>query len=291
MSPLVPRKKEKFSVPTKFYLLVVILVCLILLLVTFLVDIPNTASNSVLGYTIVPMQKGVSSIGPYFVSRKEMLVQISALQKENEELKTQIDDLNNENIQLKQEKFELVSLRELFELDEQYSDYKKTGARVIAGGTGNWFDSFVINKGSKDGIEKDMNVICGSGLCGRVVDVGPNWARVMSIIDDTSNVSAMVLSTSDNLIVSGDLESMKENHIRFSDLYDEDDKVAVGDKVVTSNISDKFLPGILVGYISSIETDPNNLTKSGYITPVVDFHHLSEVLVITEKKQEISTKE
>lgn len=291
MSPLVPRKKEKFSIPTKFYLLVVILVCLILLLVTFLVDIPNTASNSVLGYTIVPMQKGVSSIGSYFVSRKEMLVQISELQKENEDLKTQIDNLNNENIQLKQEKFELVSLRELFELSEQYSDYKKTGARVIAGGTGNWFDSFVINKGSKDGIEKDMNVICGSGLCGRVVDVGPNWARVMSIIDDTSNVSAMVLSTSDNLIVSGDLESMKENHIRFSDLYDEDDKVAVGDKVVTSNISDKFLPGILVGYISSIETDPNNLTKSGYITPVVDFHHLSEVLVITEKKQEISTKE
>ena len=291
MSPLVPRKKEKFSIPTKFYLLVVILVCLILLLVTFLVDIPNTASNSVLGYTIVPMQKGVSSIGSYFVSRKEMLVQISELQKENENLKTQIDDLNNENIQLKQEKFELVSLRELFELSEQYSDYKKTGARVIAGGTGNWFDSFVINKGSKDGIEKDMNVICGSGLCGRVVDVGPNWARVMSIIDDTSNVSAMVLSTSDNLIVSGDLESMKENHIRFSDLYDEDDKVAVGDKVVTSNISDKFLPGILVGYISSIETDPNNLTKSGYITPVVDFHHLSEVLIITEKKQEISTKE
>ena len=291
MSPLVPRKKEKFSIPTKFYLLVVILVCLILLLVTFLVDIPNSASNSVLGYTIVPMQKGVSSIGSYFVSRKEMLVQISELQKENENLKTQIDDLNNENIQLKQEKFELVSLRELFELSEQYSDYKKTGARVIAGGTGNWFDSFVINKGSKDGIEKDMNVICGSGLCGRVVDVGPNWARVMSIIDDTSNVSAMVLSTSDNLIVSGDLESMKENHIRFSDLYDEDDKVAVGDKVVTSNISDKFLPGILVGYISSIETDPNNLTKSGYITPVVDFHHLSEVLIITEKKQEISTKE
>ena len=291
MSPLVPRKKEKFSIPTKFYLLVVILVCLILLLVTFLVDIPNSASNSVLGYTIVPMQKGVSSIGSYFVSRKEMLVQISELQKENEDLKTQIDDLNNENIQLKQEKFELVSLRELFELSEQYSDYKKTGARVIAGGTGNWFDSFVINKGSKDGIEPDMNVICGSGLCGRVVDVGPNWARVMSIIDDTSNVSAMVLSTSDNLIVSGDLESMKENHIRFSDLYDEDDKVAVGDKVVTSNISDKFLPGILVGYISSIETDPNNLTKSGYITPVVDFHHLSEVLIITEKKQEISTKE
>ena len=73
--------------------------------------------------------------------------------------------------------------------------------------------------------------------------------------------------------------------ISQEDLYDEENKVAVGDKVVTSNISDKFLPGILIGYISSIESDPNNLTKSGYITPAVDFKHMSEVLVVTEMKQ------
>ena len=214
-----------------------------------------------------------------------MLTTIEKLQKENEELRTEVNNLTDENIQLKQEKFELLSLRELFELDEQYSDYEKVGARVIAGGTGNWFDSFTIDKGSNDGLEADMNVMSGSGLCGRIVAVGPNWARVLAVIDDTSNVSAQVLSTSDRLIVSGDLESMKENHIRFTDLYDEENKVAVGDKVVTSNISDKFLPGILIGYISSIESDPNNLTKSGYITPAVDFKHMSEVLVVTEMKQ------
>ena len=58
-------------------------------------------------------------------------------------------------------------------------------------------------------------------------------------------------------------------------------------KVVTSNISDQYLPGILIGYISSINTDSNNLTKSGYLTPVVDFEHLDEVLVIMELKQQI----
>ena len=285
MSPRVPQKKEKFTIPAKYWMLAVLIICGILLLVTFLVDIPNTPANVVVGYTIVPMQKGVTAVGSFFVQRKEMLTTIEKLQKENEELRTEVNNLTDENIQLKQEKFELLSLRELFELDEQYSDYEKVGARVIAGGTGNWFDSFTIDKGSNDGLEVDMNVMSGSGLCGRIVAVGPNWARVLAVIDDTSNVSAQVLSTSDRLIVSGDLESMKENHIRFTDLYDEENKVAVGDKVVTSNISDKFLPGILIGYISSIESDPNNLTKSGYITPAVDFKHMSEVLVVTEMKQ------
>ena len=285
MSPRVPQKKEKFTIPAKYWMLAVLIICGILLLVTFLIDIPNAPANVVVGYTIVPMQKGVTAVGSFFVERKEMLTTIAELQKENEDLRNEVNALTDENIQLKQDKFELLSLRELLDLDKQYSEYEKVGARVIAGGTGNWFDSFTIDKGANDGLDVDMNVMSGSGLAGRIVSVGPNWARVLSVIDDTSNVSAQVLSTSDRLIVSGDLESMKENHIRFTDLYDEDDKVAVGDKVVTSNISDKFLPGILIGYISSIESDPNNLTKSGYITPAVDFKHMSEVLVVTERKQ------
>lgn len=285
MSPRVPQKKEKFTIPAKYWMLAVLVICGILLLVTFLVDIPNAPANVVVGYTIVPMQKGVTAVGSFFVQRKEMLTTIAELQKENEDLRAEVNSLTDENIQLKQDKFELLSLRELLDLDKQYSEYEKVGARVISGGTGNWFDSFTIDKGANDGLDVDMNVMSGSGLAGRIVSVGPNWARVLSVIDDTSNVSAQVLSTSDRLIVSGDLESMKENHIRFTDLYDEDDKVAVGDKVVTSNISDKFLPGILIGYISSIESDPNNLTKSGYITPAVDFKHMSEVLVVTESKQ------
>ena len=285
MSPRVPQKKEKFTIPARYWMLAVLIICGILLLVTFLIDIPNAPANVVVGYTIVPMQKGVTAVGSFFVERKEMLTTIKELQKENEDLRAEVNALTDENIQLKQDKFELLSLRELLDLDKQYSEYEKVGARVIAGGTGNWFDSFTIDKGTKDGLDVDMNVMSGSGLAGRIVSVGPNWSRVLSVIDDTSNVSAEVLSTSDRLIVSGDLESMKENHIRFTDLYDEDDKVAVGDKVVTSNISDKFLPGILIGYISSIESDPNNLTKSGYITPAVDFKHMSEVLVVTESKQ------
>ena len=77
----------------------------------------------------------------------------------------------------------------------------------------------------------------------------------------------------------------ESNMITFSNLEDSEDKVSTGDSVVTSNISDKYLPGLLIGYVTDITEDNNNLTKSGKITPVVDFKHLQDVLVITQLKE------
>ena len=77
----------------------------------------------------------------------------------------------------------------------------------------------------------------------------------------------------------------ESNMITFSNLEDSEDKVSTGDSVVTSNISDKYLPGLLIGYVADITEDNNNLTKSGEITPVVDFKHLQDVLVIMQLKE------
>ena len=95
----------------------------------------------------------------------------------------------------------------------------------------------------------------------------------------------MASSTLDTCLVTGDLTLMEEGKLQFIQLYDKEDVVSIGDKIITSNISDKFLRGILIGYISDISTDANNLTKSGYLVPVVDFAHLQEVLVIKKLKQ------
>ena len=70
-----------------------------------------------------------------------------------------------------------------------------------------------------------------------------------------------------------------------------ENKVQVGDQIVTSHISPKYLQGILIGYISEITVDSNNLTRSGYITPVVDFKNLQEVLVITTTKADLTGKD
>lgn len=271
--------------PSKYLLLILTILCTLLMLITFGTDMFNRPLNSVVGYIVVPFQQGIGKLGGWISSRSEELVQIRSLLEENARLKEEIAALTEENILLQQDKYELNSLRELIDLDEQYGEYNKVGARIIGRDAGNWYSSFLIDKGSDNGLAVDMNVIAGGGLVGRITSVGPNWAKVTSIISDNSYVSGMTLSTEDNMMVSGDLQLMADNCISFSQLVDSRDLVVEGDKVVTSNISDKFLPNILIGYISSIEKDANNLTKSGLITPAVDFEHLGEVLVITDLKQ------
>ncbi len=271
--------------PSKYLLLILTILCTLLMLITFGTDVFNKPLNSVVGYVVVPFQQGIGKLGGWLSKRSDELVQIRMLLEENARLKEENAALKEENILLQQDKYELNSLRELIDLDEQYGRYSKVGARIIGRDAGNWYSSFLIDKGSDDGLAVDMNVIADGGLVGRITSVGPNWARVTSIISDNSNVSGMTLATEDNMIVSGDLKLMAENCISFSQLVDSRNLVAEGDKVVTSNISDKFLPNILIGYISSIDKDANNLTKSGLITPAVDFEHLGEVLVITDRKQ------
>ena len=285
MSPVMQRKGEKFTLPSKYLLFILTILCTGMVLLTFNTTIFSGPLSWAAGYTVVPFEEGISAAGSFLRSRSEELEQIRDLIAENEALNEQIAELTIENTRLQQDRYELTNLRELYKLDSQYDEYEKVGARIIARDAGNWFYSFVINKGSDDGLAVDMNVMAGSGLVGRIVDIGPNWSKVKSIIADDSNVSAMVLSSSDNMIVSGDLKLYASGVISFEQLIDSDDVVVQGDKIVTSNISDKYLPGILIGYISTINRDPNNLTKSGYLTPAVDFEHLEEVLVILQLKQ------
>ena len=287
MSPIVKRKGEKFTLPGKYLLFILTILCTGMVLLTFNTTVFSEPLSAVAGYTVVPFEEGISVVGSWLANRSEELAQIRILIAENERLRQQVDELTIENTRLQQDRYELTNLRELYDLDAQYDEYEKTGARIIARDSGNWFHSFVINKGVRDGIAVDMNVMAGSGLVGRVVDVGPNWAKVKAIIADDSNVSAMVLSSSDNMIVSGNLKLYASGVIEFGQLVDSDNVVVEGDKIVTSNISDKYLPGILVGYVSTISQDANNLTKSGYITPAVDFEHLEEVLVIKKLKQTV----
>ena len=256
--------------------------------VTFLTDFSTLPLNKVAGYVVVPFQKGVSHVGQWISTRVDELGELRVVLQENQELKQQIDELTIQNTQLQQDKYELNNLRELYKLDEQYSGYDKVGARIIARDSGNWFHAFTIDKGLDDGLAIDMNVIAGGGLVGRITDIGSNWAKVNSIINDDSNVSGMVLASSVTLIVKGSLQLMAEGCIGYEQLIDSRKQVEVGDKVVTSNISDKYLPGILIGYISSMEQDSNNITKSGKLTPAVDFEHLEEVLVILKTKQQIA---
>ena len=281
------KKNNQTSLSSKYLLLIVSSVCIILMGLSLITDSINGPLRAVANYTIVPMQKGINTLGMWMNDLTQNFETLEELREENKLLQAEIDELTVKNNLLQQESQELERLRELYKLDRQYSDYKKIGAHITANDSGNWFSSFIIDKGSNDGIQVDMNVMAGTGLVGIITEVGPNWSRVRSIIDDESNVSALVLSTSDKCIVNGDLKLMQDGRIRFEQLLNNGTEIEMGEQVVTSHISSKYLQGILIGYISEISVDANNLTRSGYITPAVDFQHLQEVLVITTTKADL----
>ena len=284
------KKKNQTSHTNRYILIGLSVFCAFMMVLSSFSDRAAGPFRALANVTVIPLQQGINYIGGWLGDMKNNFSTMQQLRSENESLQEQVDALTTENNYLQEESYEYERLQELYQQDQNYAEYEKTAAHVIGKNSGNWFSTFTIDKGSRDGIDVDMNVLAGSGLVGIVTEVGPTWAKVRSIIDDSSNVSGMVLSTSDTCIVSGDLSLMSTGQISFDQMENNDNVVAVGDQIVTSYISDKYLQGILIGSISEINVDSNNLTRSGYIIPAVDFNNIQEVLVITTTKAELTGK-
>lgn len=276
-------KKIKDFLTPKYILITLTVFCLLLSALTLMTNKFIAPIRAVVSYVVIPMQRGMNNLGLWTSDKAATMQELVAVMDENASLKQKVDELVEENNQLKQDGYELTRLRELYQLDEKYPGYTKVGARVIGKGSDNWFNTFTVDKGSDDGIEVNMNVIAGGGLVGIVSSVGKNYSTVHAIIDDSSRVSGMLIDTGDNCIVDGDIKLMDSGLIRI-EYIKKDVVIRDGDKIVTSNISDNYLEGILIGYAKDVTMDANNLTQSGYLVPVVDFAHLQEVLIIKEKK-------
>ena len=268
----------------RYVLIGLSLCCIALITITSITDQWLAPLRTAVGYILIPIQTGVNRVGVSVYDELTDYAKLKTALEENEQLKQQISSLIEENNRLQAEQFELERLRDLYELDQDYMQYEKTAARVIANDSGDWFQVFRVDKGSADGIQAGSNVMAGGGLVGIVTDVGAHYATVRSIIDDASRVSAMALQSGDICIVGGDLTLYNKGRLTISQIQPDAD-IKDGDRIVTSNISSAFLPGILIGYAKDITLDSNQLTSSGYLIPVAEFDNLREVLIITDVKE------
>lgn len=258
--------------------------CIVMIGVTMINDQWLSPLRTGVGYVLIPIQSGVNRAGVAIYQQLSDYGKLKSAVEENRRLQQEIDRLMEENNRLSAEQYELKRLRELYDLDQEYMQYHKTVARVIANDSGDWFQVFRVDKGSADGIQVGNNVLAGGGLAGIVTDVGAHYATVRSIIDDSSRVSAMALQSGETCIVGGDLTLYKEGRLSITNIKKDGD-IKDGDRIVTSNISSRFLPGILVGYAVDISIDSNQLTSSGYLVPAAEFNNLQEVMIITDLKE------
>jgi rod shape-determining protein mreC len=280
------KNKIKIKIVPRYLFIAMIVICLVLLIVSYRFSDSLGPVKSVAGNVITPMQVGINRIGSFFTSKLDYLKKVDDLIAKNKELTDKLNEVSYENKLLLQGKYELDNFRKLYNLDQTYADYPKVAARVISKDTNNWYSKFKIDKGSDDGIKPGMNVMAGNGLVGIITKTGKNYADVRSIIDDSSNVRGMFLDNSETCTVKGNLKLLDEGHIEVTDIK-KGSSIQDGYEVVTSYTSQKYHPGILIGYVSGIKVDPSNMIESGYLTPAVDFSKLDMVLIITREKEEL----
>lgn len=277
----------KKDLSPKYLLIALSVICIALTIVSaFFPDVLKPV-REVTGGVITPLQEGVNDIGTWVEEKVAVFGDVKELKAENTELRGQVTDLQNELGKNEAELAELQSLRDLYNLDELYPDYEKTAARVFSVNSSGWFNEFYINKGLNDQVYEGCNVICDDGLLGIVVESYDDYAKVRAIIDDRANVTGEIGTAGNLCNIEGSIQTMEAGYLLATDI-DKNAIISEGDKIITSSVSDRYLYGLTIGYVISVEQDSNNLTQTAHILPTVNFTDIKDVLVILDRKQEVN---
>lgn len=252
-----------------------IIAVLLILAITFTFKGRTRPSTfgSIVGSAVTPIQKVFYKTGEFFKNTFNTLFELKELKNKNQMLTEEIAKLREENRKLYQMALENKRLRDILNFAETNVEYKYIGAEITGKDPGNWFDIFTIDKGSKHGIVVNDPVITGEGLVGRIIEVGNNYSKVMSIIDERSSLSIIVNRTRDTGIVSGTVNS------ELIAIMPLESDIVKGDDIITSSFS--TLPsGLYIGKVESVEKLERKLQKVVTIKTSVDFKRLEEIFVL-----------
>ncbi len=240
--------------------------------------------EKVIGNILTPVGKISNSVGKNLSDFFDNLRNIGTLKEENETLKKKIAELEEEN----RNYLSIIGKTEYLKNEARLLENTKFNlipSQITGKEPGNWFDRFTIDKGIQDGVKKGDTVVQGieidqntiiEGIVGRVVDVGDNWAKIITVVDELSSLSFKILRTQDGGIISGGIDSKISGY-----LFDNKADVIKGDKLFTSGLGGAFVSDIYVGEVEDVISDDEDLMKSIQVKPAINFKKLYKVFVIS----------
>jgi len=215
------------------------------------------------------------------INYKSNLKENQSLKKENEELKSKLTELNNKL----EERDSLESLKKSLNFIDESYQATKISASVVGKNDGNWYNSFIIGAGSKQGVKKDSIVVNGSGLVGMVYEVSDNYSKAISLLDTKSSVSFKLAKNSDfkGVITQNSTIDNKENYkdkgYLYGYMFDTSYEVLPGDIVTTSGLG-VYPEGIPIGEVDKVIDDKDKSMKFVIVKPYVDFKNVDDVTII-----------
>lgn len=264
--------------------LIAVAMALVILLVSSFLHLGNSTPVGKFFIGIVTsIQEPISNLTTGVSNGFRNIFSLHSIASENEALKEEVAQLKQELILNQFTEQELEELRQLSQVlnytSVQNSQSYVTGD-VIAMDSSNWFNIFTINVGTDQGVQKDAMVINGEGLVGRVYEAGNNWAKVISVIDETNNVSFQVFRDSAESylgVLTGDGMGGLRGY-----MLDSEASVIEGDTVVTSGIG-IYPQGVVIGKISEVVVNTDSLLKEIILETSVDFKNVQKVMVLSGK--------
>jgi rod shape-determining protein MreC len=248
-------------------------------IITSLYYIKPTIVQNAFAFIVIPLQKGASVTAKFFGDKIAFYSNINKIENENYELKKEIESLKETKARLENEAKDYEILTDLYNLDNRYPEHEKVGAYVISKDASPWYSIFLIDKGEKDGLQRNMPVMADGGLVGKIIEAGANYSKVISIIDDSSAAAVSSLRANYSGTMRG-YSQYKESGLCIMENIDKNAAINIGDEIATSHLSKIYPPGITVGVVREIGDDANGNSKFAIIEPAVDFTNLQIVLVI-----------
>ena len=273
--------------PIKNKLAVTIVVLSVTFLAVIFISI-NKNSNSLssgVGSVVTPLQKIIYTVNDKFKGALDFFANFSRVKKENEELKSKNAELENKLVEYNSMKDENQRMREILKFSEANKEYDYVGCNIIGYSGSNFTSGYIIDKGTSDGIEKEMVVITPEGLVGKVTKAANNYSIVQSIINENIAVAVMDESTKETTGVLKGLNDSKNKSLTKIYNLPIDSKVKEGDVILTSGLGMIYPKGVRVGLVFSVESDFVSVMKNAVVEPYVDFNKLEELYVIVPKNK------
>ena len=239
----------------------------------------NGISSSV-STVVSPLQKIVYNINSRVKETVDFFLNFSEVKLENEELKKKNTKLANELIEYESLKDEVERLREALNFTESKNNYKYVGVNIIGYSGNSLSDGYIIDKGSNDGIDKNMVVVSSKGLVGKVTKVASNFAIVQSILNENIAVAVMDQQTREATEVLQGLSDKKDNNMTVVYNLPISSDVKEGDIIITSGLGKIYPKEIPVGTVVSVEEDNVRVMKSAVVEPFVNFNEVEELFVV-----------
>lgn len=282
--------KKRRNIPKKFIIIGIIVLVIIIFIIfssTLKDDRDLNPVESFIRDAVMYTEKVILYPFNFVASKISEYSELKDVREDNDILETSIDRIDSieaENIELRRQ---LDELKEELSIDYTLTDYEYLNATVISRNVGYWYNTVTINKGSYNGVEKDMVVINSKGLIGRIIRTSTftSDVRLITTSDTNNKISVYVSNGDTNLYGLINNYDYSNNLLEVEGISNTKD-VNVGDFVYTSGLGGIFPSGILIGRVSEISTDSYDLAKIIKVTPSADFNDINYVSVLKRKSVE-----